>query len=262
VGDAWKHVAWLALLRSVRHPVSVLDTHAGEGRYRLGRTGEWTAGIGRLPQGDPLVDDLVNAMSAPTSASPPPAADGSRDGRVYPGSPVLTALASQPGDRATLVEADPAACAVLRGMVSGEGIEVVHGDGYAALEAWNPIAAHPVVLVDPPYTRREEWDQVPAAAAAAVARLAGCSLMIWYPIKAFTRPHQLQHALRRAGVSATAIDLVSTPVELRKNALAGSGIALVNPPDGLVGRLSSSASVLGPALATRPPAWELRITSW
>nr|MBA2319978.1 23S rRNA (adenine(2030)-N(6))-methyltransferase RlmJ [Deltaproteobacteria bacterium] len=119
-----------------------------------------------------------------------------------------------------------------------------------------------LAIVDPPYVRREEWDEVPAAVAAAKARHPGLGVLLWYPIKAFTRPHQLQHAIRRAGLAATALDLVSTPVELRKNALAGSGLLLVDPPAGLVDALITAAAVLGPALATRPPSWELRATSW
>ncbi|HMV68306.1 MAG TPA: 23S rRNA (adenine(2030)-N(6))-methyltransferase RlmJ, partial [Myxococcota bacterium] len=58
-GDVWKHVAWCAVLDALR-PRAVLDTHAGEGAYTLGPTGEWTAGVGRVwaaPElaGDPCV---------------------------------------------------------------------------------------------------------------------------------------------------------------------------------------------------------------
>jgi 23S rRNA A2030 N6-methylase RlmJ len=138
---------------------------------------------------------------------------------------------------------------------------VVVGEGFHVLASWQPTGV-PLLLVDPAFVRREEWDEVPAAVSAAVARVPGLTGLLWYPIKAFTRPHQLQHALRRAGTSATAIDLVSTSVALRRPALAGSGVVVFGAPPGFVARLIALAGALGPALATRPPEWELRVTAW
>ncbi|MFZ4739261.1 MAG: 23S rRNA (adenine(2030)-N(6))-methyltransferase RlmJ, partial [Bradymonadia bacterium] len=50
--DVFKHLALVALLeastRAGAAPVTYLETHAGEGRYTLGPTGEWTEGIGKL----------------------------------------------------------------------------------------------------------------------------------------------------------------------------------------------------------------------
>lgn len=260
VGDVWKHLAWLALLDAVRAQGawSVLDTHAGEGAYRLGRTGEWTAGFGRvrsLGEARPLVD----AAGRVPSGGLPPAADGARTAPAYPGSPWLTVDRSRPGDTVQFVEANPAAAAILATVVPPAA--VVIGEGFRVLADWQP-AGTPVLLVDPAFVRREEWDEVPAAVSAAVARVPGLTGLLWYPIKAFTRPHQLQHALRRAGTSGTAIDLVSTSVALRRPALAGSGVVVFGAPTGLVARLIAIAGALGPALATRPPEWELRVTAW
>ncbi len=270
LGDVWKHVAWVAALtaltRPAARPVSVIDTHAGEGAYRLGRTGEWTAGWGRVQTADlgETVAALQRRVRLIEGLALPPAADGSTQQVFYPGSPMLTLGALRHGDHATFCEAHPDAARVLRSVLDGQdGARVREGDGFAALAEWSPDAdAEGLVLIDPPYTERDEWDRVPAAIAAARARLPACRFVVWYPIKAFTRPHQLQHALRKAGISATALDLVSTPIELRKNALAGSGILLVDPPDKVVPSLVAAAATLGPALSTRPPAWELRVTAW
>lgn len=249
VGDVWKHFAWFTWLARLPASARVLDTHAGEGAYRLGKSGEWQAGWGRVPA-DPRLEPWRAAMSAP-SVEVPPAADGSRAGAIYPGSAWLARHHAL-----TAVESDPGAGDVLRRVLPDA--RVVRGDGLAVLQGEGADLA----LVDPAYSRREEWDEVPAAIAAAKARHPKLALLVWYPIKAFTRPHQLQHAIRRAGVAATALDLVSTPVELRKNALAGSGLLFVDPPHGLVDAVISAAAVLGPALASRPPAWELRVTAW
>jgi 23S rRNA (adenine2030-N6)-methyltransferase len=250
VGDVWKHLAWHTWLARLAPDARILDTHAGEGAYRLGRTGEWQAGWGKVPS-DPQLAAWQAAVASAPDAALPPAADGSRTGPIYPGSAWLARERTLHA-----VEASADAAAVLRRVVPGARVTV--GDGLAVLQHDGADLA----IVDPPYVRREEWDEVPAAIAAAKSRFPRLAALVWYPIKAFSRPHQLQHALRRAGVAATALDLVSTPVELRKNALAGSGIVLIDPPTGLVRGLVSAAGVLGPALATRPPAWELRVTAW
>ena len=51
IGDVWKHCALVEVLRRVAAtvaPVTYIETHAGEGRYALAPTGEWTGGIGKL----------------------------------------------------------------------------------------------------------------------------------------------------------------------------------------------------------------------
>src|ERR1043166_6046971 len=51
VGDVWKHCALVEILRRIAaasRSVAYVESHAGEGRYALGPTGEWTEGIGRL----------------------------------------------------------------------------------------------------------------------------------------------------------------------------------------------------------------------
>ena len=49
VGDVWKHCALLAFLAARRRGRCLyIETHAGQGRYQLARTGEWTEGAGRL----------------------------------------------------------------------------------------------------------------------------------------------------------------------------------------------------------------------
>ena len=47
VGDVLKHLVLVAVLDellSAERPVRVIETHAGEGRYLLGSTGEWMEG--------------------------------------------------------------------------------------------------------------------------------------------------------------------------------------------------------------------------
>ena len=49
VGDVWKHAPWSRFWdRRTAPRCAYLRSHAGDGRYPLATTGEWTEGIGRL----------------------------------------------------------------------------------------------------------------------------------------------------------------------------------------------------------------------
>lgn len=243
--DVWKHVVLLGWLDAFRElgPVSFLDTHAGEGHYRLGPTGEWTEGVGRF-EGKELTDPLVRRWWD--------AVVRLRSGREYPGSPALVVDAIG-RERALFCEIQVAAADAL----AGSGVRVHRGDGYEALRSFRP-EGRGIVLVDPPYTRKEEW----AEAADAVASRPDLAFLLWYPVKSWSRPNALHARLREAGVSATALDLVVTPLELKRNALAGSGMLLVRPPAGVVARCAAAAAEIGPICATHGTQWWARTSAW
>jgi 23S rRNA (adenine2030-N6)-methyltransferase len=245
--DVWKHVVLLGWLDAVRSEnPAFLDTHAGEGQYRLGPTGEWTEGVGRF-EGTEASDPLVRRWWE--------AVRRLRIGRGYPGSPVLAVDVLGP-EKATFCEIQPDAAAALEKVV-----RVHRGDGYAALRAFDP-AGPGIVHLDPAYTRKEEWAEAADAISAAMRRRPDLRFALWYPVKSWSRPNMLHARLRDAGVAATALDLVVTPLELKRNALAGSGMLLVRPPEGLVGRCAAAAAEVGPRCATHATQWWLRVSSW
>jgi 23S rRNA (adenine2030-N6)-methyltransferase len=252
VGDVWKHLALAAAVRALAEgpPLTVLDTHAGAGHYRLGPTGEWTAGVGRV--------DALTAALPPALARYVELAAGRRvpnRGGDYPGSPAFIAASLRPEDRAVLVElVDPVREALARHF---DG-EVRGGDGLAALVELARGGDRLLAFVDPPYTRREEWAEVGDALLAAHAANPRMHALLWYPIKSLQRPQALQRRLQQAGVRFAALDLVSTPLDLKKKALNGSGVLLVNPPAGVVSDLAACLPVLGPALATQGE-WSARL---
>jgi 23S rRNA (adenine2030-N6)-methyltransferase len=250
-GDVWKHVAWLSVLASFkRERVEVLDTHAGRGGYQLGPTGEWQGGVGRLllqreeSTGSGAVDRyLARIRRAPLG--------------TCPGSPLLTLQALGRADRLVAWEADEGAAADLRRALAGDPRAVARtGDGWSAPE----LTAGPprVVLVDPPYSEKEDWTRVVAAVAAAWR--AGHTVVAWYPIKRWSRPNLLLSRLREAGVASVAVDLLWTPMELEKRTMVGAGVVLVRVARASVLELHAAAAVLGPALATHDGRWSLRST--
>ncbi|HWP64945.1 MAG TPA: 23S rRNA (adenine(2030)-N(6))-methyltransferase RlmJ [Candidatus Limnocylindria bacterium] len=266
VGDVWKHCALVALLDRLAasgRRTAFLDTHAGEGRYRLGPTGEWTEGIGRLwsASGE---DDGAVARYLAVCRSLVPASDRPR---WYPGSPRFARAALGADAPLLLWERDPAACERLRADTAGDPrVRVVCGDGLAGLAASTAAAEANadavLVLIDPPYVQKAEWMEVTDALAAAARRTRSACLALWYPVKSLTRPNAMMARLEAAGVSAALAELVTTPLAHQRRRLNGSGLVLVRPPESALGAIAAAAPALGARLATRGAAWSMRLVSW
>ncbi len=267
-GDVWKHcalVTWLrALAAGAGRPLAYLETHAGAGRYRLARAGEWRDGVARVLEaaarpGAPAAVEAFLELFARVGI-------WTDHGRVYPGSPNLAQHLLGPEDRLVLCELAPRALELLRDKLGGDArVEVRAADGPAELAALlaGPAARGrlPAVVVDPPYSQKGEWLAAGRALAAAHAARPEAALFLWYPIVSRTRPNALLAELGRAGLHGAALELVVTPLALRRQALNGSGVLLVNAPPGALADIAAAAPWLGAALTTRG-AWEARSLSF
>ena len=213
VGDVWKHCALVAVLRAVaaeRRHVVYVETHAGEGRYPLHPTGEWTEGIGRLAGAEAPARDGAVARYLSLCRQLAPAG-------AYPGSPLLARAVLGAGASLLLWERDPEACERLRAATAGDPDAcIAAGDGLAtlgtALEEAEADAEAVCVLIDPPYSQKEDWSAVTEALVAAAQRSRHACLVLWYPVKSLTRPNAMLARLEKAGVSASLAELVTTPL--------------------------------------------------
>jgi 23S rRNA (adenine2030-N6)-methyltransferase len=157
-----------------------------------------------------------------------------------PGSPLVAAKALRPQDRMLLHELDPQSAQVLQRTVPQA--EVRQQDG---LQTEKP-AARALTLIDPPYAQKQEWTD----AARAAERLNGAPLLLWYPVKALTRPRALIAELAKQGVRGTAVELHWTPLRLKRDRLNGCGLIFANVPKAAVAALCAALVDLGPALQT------------
>ncbi len=237
-GDVFKHVALIAALEELLRdeaPLEYVETHAGDGLYPLGSAGEWGDGIQRVWNftGGGLVGryaELVRGFSRP----------GATRAEAYPGSPAIARKLLRERDAMRLYEIDAQAAAVLRRTVPTA--QVAQHDGLAELS----VSGRALVLIDPPYTQKKEWTD----AARAAGRIAGVPLLLWYPIKALTRPRALIHELAKQGVHGTAVELHWTPLRLKRDRLNGSGLIFANVPKAAVAAVCAALVDLGPTLQT------------
>jgi 23S rRNA (adenine2030-N6)-methyltransferase len=263
--DVHKHVTLLALIASLqRKPKGFLylETHAGRGRYELdsadtNQGAEARLGIGRFTVRTSRSAELDAYLAAVAQAR---AGGGSES--LYPGSPLLAALALRPQDRGRCFELQAAECRALERVLQPyPRVACECGDGYAALKSQlPPPERRALVFIDPPYEEPEaELEHAAAAIQVALSRLANAVILLWYPVK---DRRQLDPWLRRlaAGLAAPALtsELWLHPRDSRVG-LNGSGLLIVHPPYQFDVRMRQWLPELGTALgADRQGGTELR----
>jgi 23S rRNA (adenine2030-N6)-methyltransferase len=248
--DVHKHVVLLALLERLKQkpkPLFYLDTHAGRGSYDLRaedatRGGEWREGIARLAGRPVRSADLARYLQATHAADAAPT--------HYPGSPLVALGALREGDRAVLVEQQPAEAQALKQATLGRrGVAVVCGDGYAALKTYLPPRENRgLVLIDPPYEADTEFADAERALRFGLARWPNGIFALWYPIKAGAQTQRLNAALQASGLrKLLRLELTLRPAD-SPIGLNGSGLLIANPPWKFDGEMTAALDELHAAL--------------
>lgn len=245
--DVLKHgvLVWvLGYLLQKPTPLYVLDTHAGAGAYdltseRAVKTGEFRAGVARLVGAPEPVPELFRAylgLVAATDASGTGAATRtaalSRPPRTYPGSPVLIAAVLRPQDRAELAELHPTDHRILLDRFRGsKRIRVRNEDGLALMRArLPPPERRAVVLIDPSWEVKSEYETVPQALIDAYRRFPQGVYILWYPVIERARSEVVIERLRTAAIPRQyRLELGMLPDGAARG-MTGCGLVLINPP--------------------------------
>jgi 23S rRNA (adenine2030-N6)-methyltransferase len=235
--DVHKHVTLLALLAALERKDKgflYLDTHAGRGSYQLtDGSAEAAAGVGRFLAHEPRAPELRDYAALLGRLR-----GGAGGHHLYPGSPVIAALALRPQDRGVFIEQQGPEAQALNAALAAPGgappaarLRVERGDGLAALRAQlPPRERRALVFIDPPYEEAQEFARVARAVADGLERFATGVFAVWYPIKE-QRVAAAWHAdwLRAIAAPTLASELWLYPRDSRV-ALNGSGLLIVNPP--------------------------------
>ncbi len=251
--DVFKHTVLCGLLAALSKkdkPWCYLETHAGAGAYDLGSaaalaTGEAAGGIQRLAKLADAPAALATYLRIVAEANPQ---GGSRH---YPGSPAFAQALKRPGDRLILCESVEDVAASLRAQLPGAELHL--RDGYTAFSLLPPPEKRGLVLIDPAFERRDEYEAMIDFVVAAQPRFAGGVYALWYPIK---NRHEVSRFRRRVAKASNKPVLdawLETGAELAGQ-MVGCGLAIINPPFGLEAELLPSLKVLQLWLADGPQA--------
>ncbi len=247
--DVIKHIVLVRILSYLQDKPAafrVIDTHAGAGVYDLAgdearRGGEWLTGIARVMQARfsettlPLVApylDIVRAFNSP------------RELNAYPGSPLIARALLRPQDRLTACEIEPKARKrLIDALRRDTQARVVDLDGWVALPAFvPPKERRGLVLIDPPFEAKDEFERMAAGFAEAFAKWPTGSYLLWYPVKSRRATDSLaRHVAELAGAGAAPGKCLrlefSVAPQAAGEALASAGLLIVNPPWTLMGEL-------------------------
>ena len=239
--DVLKHTTLIALCKYLcgkDTALSVIDTHAGAGLYRLDgdyteTSGEAENGVFKLfrPSNEPVAQSKY-AHSAPKSgvnqslapADFCPALQGYADIlrglnpkfvetddvaqlKIYPGSPFIAQQFLQGRDKLKLFELHPTDFKSLSGNVAqlgaGRQVSVACEDGFEALKTFlPPPSRRAMVFCDPSYEMKSDYARVSACMADAVKRFATGTYAVWYPVIPRPEAHDLPRKLKTLAVKA------------------------------------------------------------
>ncbi|HEY7843693.1 MAG TPA: 23S rRNA (adenine(2030)-N(6))-methyltransferase RlmJ [Bradyrhizobium sp.] len=247
--DVIKHTVLTRILLHLQEKPAafrVIDTHAGAGLYDLAgdearRGGEWLTGIARILQARfsetalPLVKpylDIVRAYN-PTNVL-----------KTYPGSPLIARTLLRPQDRITACELESSARKHLIDQLRRDTqARVVDLDGWTALPAFvPPNERRGLVVIDPPFEAKDEFERLAEGFAAAFKKWPTGSYLLWYPAKSRRAADDLSRAVAHAAASVKPAGKClrlefSVAPQRADSALTSSGLLIVNPPWTLQGEL-------------------------
>jgi 23S rRNA (adenine2030-N6)-methyltransferase len=247
--DVIKHIVLVRILTYLQDKPAafrVIDTHAGAGVYDLAgdearRGGEWLTGIARVMQARfsettlPLVApylDIVRAFNSP------------RELKAYPGSPLIARALLRPQDRLTACEIEPKARKrLIDALRRDTQARVVDLDGWVALPAFvPPNERRGLVLIDPPFEAKDEFERMAAGFEEAFTKWPTGSYLLWYPVKSRRATDSLaRHVAELVGAGAAPGKCLrlefSVAPQAAGEALASAGLLIVNPPWTLMGEL-------------------------
>jgi 23S rRNA (adenine2030-N6)-methyltransferase len=249
--DVIKHIVLTRILIYLHEKPAafrVIDTHAGAGRYDLQakearRGGEWLTGIARIMQARfseaaaPLLKpylDIVRAFNPRAEL------------QAYPGSPLIARALLRPQDRLTACEVEATARKhLIDALRRDPQARVVDLDGWLALPAFVPPSERRgLVLIDPSFESRDEFERLGEGFAAAFAKWPTGIYLLWYPAKSRRATDQLARhvaavaASTRPAGKCLRLEFSVAPQTLDAP-LSSTGLLIVNPPWTLQGELKT-----------------------
>ncbi len=249
--DVIKHIVLVRMLTYLQDKPAafrVIDTHAGAGVYDLEgeearRGGEWLTGIARIMQARfsetalPLLTPYLDIVRAFNPQSPL---------KTYPGSPLIARALLRPQDRLTACEVEPKARKrLIEALRRDTQARVVDLDGWTALPAFvPPKERRGLVLIDPPFEKKDEFGRLAAGFAEAFAKWPTGSYLLWYPVKSRRATDDLARQVAQAVAAGTPPGTClrlefSVAPRAAEAGLVSAGLLIVNPPWTLMGELKA-----------------------
>ncbi|MBR9911676.1 MAG: 23S rRNA (adenine(2030)-N(6))-methyltransferase RlmJ [Gammaproteobacteria bacterium] len=245
--DVLKHLAEVLILDYLRKkadkPLRYIDTHAGPGLYDLAegyarQNSEFESGISRLWQAPDLPEPLSRYVNTVRSFNP-----GSELTR-YPGSPAIARAMLGAKHKLQLFELHPADFEQLQKWGRGDRrVSAEKLDGFQRLpKSLPPHERRALVVIDPPYELKQDYQAAVAALESAVRQFASGVYLLWYPLLQRDEVGRMLKRLRGRDWHWLNAELCVGAAS--SGGMYGSGVFVINPPWHLMDELRASLPVL------------------
>ncbi|MFQ1006353.1 23S rRNA (adenine(2030)-N(6))-methyltransferase RlmJ [Gilliamella sp. CG22] len=232
--DVLKHIVLTLCIESLKEkekPFLYLDTHSGAGRYLLKsehaeKTGEYLSGINLLWQQPDLPKQLDTYLSILQRYNPFDTL------KYYPGSPLIAKQLLREQDKLNLTELHPTDYPLLRQEFNKDKrARVLREDGFAQLKSkLPPESRRGLILIDPSYEIKDDYQKIPAAINEAYKRFATGVYLIWYPVVSRTQTQRMIDGIVNLGIKRISQFELALKPDNNQKGMTASGMIVINPP--------------------------------
>ena len=252
--DVLKHYVFSLVLDYFNQkdkPYWVVDTHAGAGMYALKsefaqKNAEFEDGIARLFSAKNLPGSLRNFSDLIKNFN------GNNALNFYPGSPKIAESFLRQDDKLRLFELHPSDCKLLLENFNHKGrqTKIEMQDGFSGITAClPPPTKRGVVLIDPPYELKDDYNRVVDCIKDSLKRFATGTYLVWYPLLQRPEPAEMVRELTALNTDFLQVDMLVQAPSLEGYGMHGSGMFIVNPPYMLPKILNETMPILMQLLA-------------
>lgn len=230
--DVLKHIVLMYSLEYMKRknkPLMYLDTHAGSGLYsqvsdEALKNKEYESGITAIlgAQNSPklvqrYIELVVECQKDKTKMS-------------YPGSPWLAKMILQPTDCMFLYELHNNEFGLLeKNMAVAKSCRVFNSDGLQGMVAsMPPVQRRAVVLIDPSYELKEDYDRVVSSIVEAYKRFTSATILLWYPVVDRARIDRLEKRIIASGIKNISLYELAISEDSSATGMTGSGMIVIN----------------------------------
>jgi len=217
----------LAVMVKKDKPLTYIETHSGRAIYDLSsveaeKTGEARAGILQTDTGT-LDDDYDRVIKIAKTRYGPSS---------YPGSPMIAKTLLRPCDYLHLCELHPQEFKHLeKAIAPDKRVTLYHADGLKhALKLCPPTPRRGVLMIDPSYEVKAEYDAIPDFIAQIHKKWNVGVIILWYPILPSGAHEAMIDALERMDFPKNHKNEVLFDTGLNNHRLKGSGLYVINMP--------------------------------
>lgn len=232
--DVLKHSVLIHILQHLKKkqkPFCYVDTHAGAGSYSLKsehaeKTQEYIQGIAALWQTNnlpPIIDAYVSVIKYFNS-------QGILND--YPGSPLIAQHLLRRHDHLFLYELHSTDVELLEAAIKQDRrVQIHHQDGFKhCLGLMPPVQRRGLVLIDPSYEVKADYDRVFEIIIQLYNRFATGTYALWYPVVERSRIDALEKKFQASQLKNVQLFELAQQADSREYGMTSSGMIVINPP--------------------------------